>query len=288
MPEDIRGLAGCKLAYNWKNHFRRIPPNIMLGQLQTPIKALILDMDGVLYRHNEPIGDLQAIFNRIEELGLKVMYATNNTMSTPEMYCDKLRRMGVASEAEQFITSPVATAHAMQQRWPQGGPIYMIGEVGLRSVMEKKGFYHAEEDVLAVVSGMDLEFPYDQMVKAVRLLLKGVPFIGTNPDLLYPTPDGPAIGTGGMLAVLEACSGVKPEIIGKPFPAMMNMALERLNVAPTEALVVGDRLNTDIAAGQAAGCQTALVLTGISTRKDAEKWKPRPDLVAENLAALVE
>lgn len=270
-----------------KYSFQEDGPNMMLAQLQPPIKAMILDMDGVLYRQNDPIGDLPAIFGRIAALGLKVMFATNNTMSTPEMYRDKLRRMGVAAEAEQIITSPVATAHAMHRRWPQGGPVYMIGGIGMRSAMEAQGFYHAERDVLAVASGMDLEFPYDQMVKAVRLLLKGVPFIGTNPDLLYPTPDGPAIGTGGLLAVLETCSGVKPEIIGKPFPTMMNMALDRLNVPPQQALVVGDRLNTDIAAGQAAGCRTALVLTGISTREEAAQWDPRPDLVAEDLTALV-
>ena len=260
---------------------------MMLAQLQSPIKALILDMDGVLYRHNDPIGDLPAIFNRVGDLGIKVMYATNNTMSTPEMYRDKLRRMGVAAEAEQIITSSVATAYALRRRFPQGGPVYMVGEVGLRSALEAQGFYHAEQDVLAVVSGMDKGFTYDMMVRAVRLLLKGAPFIGTNPDLLYPTPDGPAIGTGGVLAIMEACSGVHPHIIGKPFPAMMEMALDKLNVLPQETLVVGDRLNTDIAAGQAAGCRTALVLTGISTREEAEQWQPKPDLIADDLTAIL-
>ena len=260
----------------------------MLAQLQSPIKALILDMDGVLYRHNDPIGDLPSIFRRINERDLKVMYATNNTMSTPEAYRDKLRRMGVAAEAEQVITSSIATAYALHHRFPQGGPVYMVGEVGLRAALEEQGFYHAEQDVLAVVSGMDKNFTYDMMVRAVRLLLNGAPFIGTNPDLLYPTPDGPSIGTGGVLAIMEACSGVHPDIIGKPFPAMMEMALDKLDVLPNEALVIGDRLNTDIAAGQAAGCHTALVLTGISTREEAEKWQPQPDLIAEDLATLID
>ena len=259
----------------------------MLSQLSSPIQALILDMDGVLYRSNEAIGDLPAIFRRIDELGLKVMYATNNTFRTPAQYVGRLASFGVKSEEWQFITAPLATARALSQRWPDGGPIHMMGEVGLRKVMEDKGFYHADEDVLAVVSGLDKSFTYDMFVKAIRLIVKGAPFIGTNPDLTFPTPDGPAIGTGGQLAILEACSGVKPEIIGKPYPAMMEMALERLGMQPEQALVVGDRLNTDIAAGQAAGCKTALVLTGIATREEAEHWDPRPDIIAEDLAAIL-
>lgn len=259
----------------------------MLSQLSSSIQALILDMDGVLYQQNEPIGNLSAIFQRIEKLGLKVMYATNNTFRTPAQYVTKLAGLGVDSIESQFITAPGATAHDLSKRWPQGGPVYMIGEIGLRQVMEEKGFYHAEKDVLAVVSGLDKGFTYDMLVKGIRLILDGAPFIGTNPDLLFPTSDGPAIGTGGLLAVLEACSGVKPEIIGKPFPAMMEMALDELQMAPEQALVVGDRLNTDVAAGQAAGCHTALVLSGIATREEAKSWHPQPDLIADDLAAIL-
>ena len=259
----------------------------MLSQLSSPIQALILDMDGVLYRSNEAIGDLPAIFHRINELGLKVMYATNNTVRTPAQYVSRMAGFGVKAEEWQFITAPLATAHALSQRWPEGGPIHMMGEIGLRKVLEDKGFYHADDNVLAVVSGLDKNFTYDMFVKGIRLIVKGAPFIGTNPDLTFPTPDGPAIGTGGQLAILEVCSGVKPEIIGKPYPAMMEMALERLGMRPEQALVVGDRLNTDIAAGQAAGCKTALVLTGIATREEAEHWDPRPDIIAEDLAAIL-
>lgn len=259
----------------------------MLSQLSSSIQALILDMDGVLYRQNETIGDLPAVFRRIQQLGLQVMFATNSTTLTAEQYVPRLAGMGVSTEAWQFITSPGATAHALSKRWPQGGPVYMIGEAGLHQPMQEKGFFHAEQDVLAVVSGLDKHFTYEILVKGVRLLLQGVPFIGTNPDLLFPTPDGPSIGTGGMLAILEACSGIKPEIIGKPYPAMMHMALDKLHMTPDQALVVGDRLDTDIAAGQAAGCHTALVLSGIATRQDAQQWHPSADLIAEDLSVLL-
>lgn len=261
----------------------------MLAKLPASIQALILDMDGVLYRQNDPIGDLPKIFERIEALGLKVMYATNSTVRPPEYYAEKLRHLGVENASgEQVITSPLATAFDLHQRYPQGGPLYIIGENGLTDLLEAQGFYHQDEDVLAVVSGLDRHFNYQQMVEGVRLILKGVPFIGTNPDMLFPTPDGPAIGTGGVLAVLEACTGVKPEIIGKPFPAMIEMALERLGLPPQAALVVGDRLDTDIAAGQAAGCHTALVLSGISTVEQAAKWQPQPDFVVSQLSDLLD
>ena len=259
----------------------------MLFQLPSSIQALILDMDGVLYRQNETIGSLPVIFDRIRQLGLQVMFATNSTTLTAEQYVPRLANMGVSTEAWQFITSPAATAHALSKRWPRGGPVHLIGEIGLHQPMQEKGFYHAEQDVLAVVAGLDKHFTYEKLVKGVRLILQGVPFIGTNPDLLFPTPDGPSIGTGGMLAILETCSGVKPEIIGKPYPAMMHMALDELHMTPDQALVVGDRLDTDIAAGQAAGCFTALVLSGIATRQEAEQWQPRPDLIAQDLASLL-
>ena len=160
----------------------------MLSQLSSPIQALILDMDGVLYRSNESIGDLPAIFRRINELGLKVMYATNNTVRTPAQYVSRMAGFGVKAEEWQFITAPLATAHALAQRWPEGGPIHMMGEIGLRKVLEDKGFYHADDNVLAVVSGLDKNFTYDMFVKGIRLIVKGAPFHRhkSGPDLPHP------------------------------------------------------------------------------------------------------
>jgi len=106
-------------------------------------------------------------------------------------------------------------------------------------------------------------------------------------DRTFPTPQGLVPGAGAILALLETATDVKPILGGKPSPAMMNLAMQRLGTTPQETLEVGDRLDTDILGGTNAGCRTALVLSGVSTRRDLEAWAPKPDLVAENLAQLV-
>jgi 4-nitrophenyl phosphatase len=119
------------------------------------------------------------------------------------------------------------------------------------------------------------------------LIRAGIPFIGTNPDLTYPTPDGQVPGAGAVLALLDAASGIHPLILGKPGTAIYHICLERLGTKPGETLVVGDRIETDIAGGQAAGCPTALVLSGVATIEQARKWQPPPDWIGQDLETLV-
>ena len=125
-------------------------------------------------------------------------------------------------------------------------------------------------------------------MRATLHIRAGARFYATNPDKTFPTPDGLVPGAGAILASIVAATDVQPIIIGKPKPAMMYMALENLGTTPGEALVVGDRLETDIAAGQAAGCKTALVLSGVSTREQAENWKPSPDFIFDDLSSIMD
>ena len=256
------------------------------------IKALILDMDGVLWRENAPIGDLPSIFARIHERGLKVALATNNATKTVDEYLERFAGFGVTLEAWQVITSAVAAADVLGKRFPKGGAVFIVGENGIQRALEERGFQPIidpadETPPVAVVSSFDRGVTYQKLRRATLHIRAGAPFYGTNPDKTFPTPQGLIPGAGSILAAIEAAAGVEPLIIGKPQPAMMVMALERLGTSPEETLVVGDRLETDIAAGQAAGCKTALVLSGVSTKEQAEKWQPAPDLVVEDLASLV-
>jgi len=257
------------------------------------IKALILDMDGVLWRDNTPIGDLPAIFARIHERGLKVAMATNNATRSVDEHLGKLAGFGVMLEPWQIISSALAAADVLAKRFPDGGTIFIVGENGIQRALEQRGFRAVidpddETAPVAVVGSIDRNVSYKKLRRATLHIRAGAPFYGTNPDKTFPTPQGLVPGAGSILAAIEAATSVEPIIVGKPEPAMMYMALERLGMQPEEILVVGDRLETDIAAGQAAGCKTALVLSGVSTKEQADNWQPAPDVMADDLESLVE
>lgn len=254
----------------------------------TNIKAMIIDMDGVLWRGPEPIGELSTIFTRIEQLGIDAILATNNPTLTIEQYLEKLLTFGVPLNPKQVITSAIATAHFLHDHYPQGGSIYVIGEDGVRQALEDLAFFHSVDGAQAVVVSLDRKLTYEKLLHATLLIRSGVPFIVTNPDSTLPIPEGFAPGAGSISAAIQAATDIEPVVIGKPQPEMYQIALDRMNVTPDETIVVGDRLETDIAGGQSLGCVTGVVLSGVSTREDATSWKPTPNFIEPDLAALVE
>jgi len=259
--------------------------------LPSHIKALILDMDGVLWKSDAPIGDLPATFARIRQRGLKFVFATNNGTRTPEDYQQKLASLGVDVEPWQVLTSALCVASMLAQKYPRGTKIFMIGREGVRVALEDKGFEIVSvEDApqaQAVVMGIDRDINFEKVAEATLLVRSGTPFYSTNPDKTFPTPRGEIPGSGAWYSVITTATGIDPIIAGKPFPHLMELALERLGTKKEETLVVGDRLETDIAAGYNVGCPTALVLSGVSTREEAEAWKQKINVIASDLASLV-
>ena len=256
------------------------------------IKALILDMDGVLWRSDEPIGDLPAIFARIQSRGLKYVFATNNGTKTPEQYVDKLADLGVNVEPWQVVTSSLAVSHMLLQTYQRGTKIFVIGEDGVYHALKEKGFEVVPvtdaQDAQVVVMGIDRAITFDKMREATLLVRSSIPFYATNPDKTFPTPRGEIPGAGAWISVVTTATNVEPIYAGKPYPYMMELSLEILGTKKEETLVVGDRLETDIAAGQAVGCPTALVLSGVATKEQAKKWKPKIDMVANDLTNLIQ
>jgi 4-nitrophenyl phosphatase len=255
------------------------------------IKALILDMDGVLWKADAPIGDLPAIFKRIRERGLKYVFATNNGTKTPEEYQQKLAELGVEIDSAQMVTSAMGVAFMLAKKFPKGAKIFMIGEEGVRAALQSEGF-----TVLSVedagqaevfVMGIDRTITFQKMMEATLLVRAGIPFYATNADKTFPTPRGEIPGAGAWISVVVTATGVEPIVAGKPSPYLMELSLEKLGTSKAETLVVGDRLDTDIASGQAVGCPTALVLSGVSQRPAVDVWTPRIDIIADDLAALV-
>jgi len=256
------------------------------------IKALIIDMDGVVWKADAPIGDLAATFNRIRERGLKFVFATNNSTKTSEQYVARLKEFGVDAEPWQVITSSHAVAHAVAQKFPSGTKVFMIGEDGVRMALEERGYeiLSVEDAPLAeaVVMGIDRGINFDKVSEATLLVRRGIPFYTTNTDKTFPTPRGEIPGSGAWVSIIVTATDVQPIVAGKPFPFLMELSLEKLGTKKEETLIVGDRLETDIAAGQGLGCPTALVLSGVSTKEEADLWRPKIDILADDLSSLIE
>jgi 4-nitrophenyl phosphatase len=259
----------------------------MLKQILPDIKAILLDMDGVLWRDNTPLIDLPKIFARMDELDYQVRLLTNNQTKTPEQFSEKLAKFGVTVPPSRIINSAMGVVYLLKKSFPQGGPVFIIGETGSFTALEAAGFYYSEQDPLAVVVGFDRNITFEKFVKANRFIRAGAPFYGTNPDFTFPTPDGLIPGSGPFIAFVEAASAQEPIIAGKPSPYLFDLCFEELGLHPGEIIGIGDQLETDILGAQRAGCRSGLVLTGVASSDDANKWSPPPDIIASDLAELI-
>jgi 4-nitrophenyl phosphatase len=256
--------------------------------MHNPIEALILDMDGVLWRDTEPIGDLPTLFQKIDSRGWKTAFVTNNPTRSPRQHVEKLASFGVQVDQAQIVNSGLVTALFLEEKYPSGGPVYIIGEEGLFNTLDMYGFYQSDQEPLAVIVSLDRRLKYKQLEQATTFILAGVTFIGTNPDPLLPTPQGFIPGAGAILAALEVASGKKPLIIGKPKPTMYQIVLNDLRIQPENALVVGDQMQTDIAAGIEAGCLTALVLSGVADESTLDSYQYKPTFIAADFTQLID
>lgn len=263
--------------------------------MKKPINQLIMDMDGVLWHGDTPMPGLAATFQTLNDAGIDYVLATNNATKTAAQYTDKLARFGVTVPEEQILTSAEATAAFLAHEYPAGTAIYVVGDQGLHQSLTRHGFritgpkeIHAGGSAEVVVVGLAKSVTYDDLAMAALLVSRGARFIGTNPDVSFPSEMGPLLGAGALLAAIETSSGVVPLVIGKPGPVMFREAVERLGGNPDCIAMVGDRLTTDIAGANAVGLQSILVLSGISTREEAEQGTITPDYIFDNISAVGE
>jgi len=262
----------------------------MISDYIKGITALILDMDGVLWRDTEPLGDLPRIFEQITTLGYQVQFVTNNATKTVKEYIDKLSGFGVQASSDQILSAAEATGIFLKEKFPSQTKVYVIGQPSLKSTLSNYDMHivdESEQDVQIVVASLDYDLTYEKLKHASLLIQTGCFFIGTNPDRTLPTPEGFIPGSGTVIEGLEIASGKKAKFMGKPEPLLYELALSRLGSSPQTTLAVGDRLETDIAGAQAADIQTALVLTGASSIEQAYDFSPNPDIIAESFEVLI-
>jgi len=256
------------------------------------IQALIIDMDGVLWHGSVAMPGLVEFFQTLRDKEIRFILATNNASLTQDQYVDKLAGMGVNVEAEQILTSGLATAlYLSQQVEPAGTQVFVVGEDGATQPLLAQGFtltglYEQTADI--VVCGKDQGLSWDKLATATLNIRAGAKFIGTNGDTTLPTERGVTHGNGAILAALQVATGVAPTIIGKPEPIMYQQAMTLLGTDKESTVAIGDRLETDILGAVRTGIRSIMVLTGISGETDLQTSAYQPTWVMSDIRAITQ
>ena len=252
-------------------------------------KNFIVDMDGVIYRGKQPLPGSADFFRFLRERDSRIAFFSNNSTITKKQYIEKLRNMDIYAVENEIISSSSITAYYIGRENPQSR-VFCIGEEGIHDELRKHGIEIItdpfEDRVDSVVVGLDRQFNFDKLTYAMRFLLKGAQFYGTNPDLTYPLEDGLIPGCGALLASIEACSGTKARVFGKPCPESIQFLLEMTGFDVADTMLIGDRLDTDIILAKRQRIFSILVLTGVHQGEDVKKIGIIPDVIVENLIEL--
>ena len=254
-------------------------------------KYFLFDIDGTLAVDNTLFAGSRELIRKIDSLGGRCFYITNNSIKSRKDYVKKFAGWGIKTEESQFMTASYATCRYLEQHY-QGKKLFVMGTPSFTEEVKSFGLAvtdRAEPDVVCVVVGFDATLCYDKVDKACELLFRPeVDYIGTNPDLRCPTSYGFMPDCGGICQMLNVTTDREPLYMGKPNPAIVSMCMEQVEASPEEVLVVGDRLYTDIACGLNAGVETALVYTGEARPEDLKETAYPPDYVFENVEELLE
>ena len=242
-------------------------------------------MDGVLVRGNQPIPGAQQFIERLITADAKFAVLTNNPMFTPRDLQHRLANAGLDVPENRLFTSAMATAQFLHTQMPEGSA-FVIGESGLTGALHDVGYILTDSNPDYVVLGETTNYSFERISQAVRLVAAGARFIATNPDPSGPSEKGIDPACGAMAALIESATGVKPYFIGKPNPLMMRSALRFLSAHSEEAVMVGDRMDTDVIAGVESGLETVLVLTGVTREEDISRWPYRPTRVLPSVAQI--
>jgi NagD protein len=244
-----------------------------------------MDMDGVLVHEERLIPGADRFVKALRAAGIPFLVLTNNSIYTPRDLAARLARTGIELPVEALWTSALATAQFLDNQRPEG-TAYVVGEAGLTTALHDVGYVLNDRDPDYVVLGETRTYSFEAITRAIRLVHAGARFIATNPDVTGPSPQGILPATGAVAALVTKATGVLPYFVGKPNPLMMRSALRAIDAHSESAVMIGDRMDTDIVAGLEAGMETVLVLTGISTRADAERFAYRPSRIVQSVADL--
>ena len=249
------------------------------------ISCFLLDLDGTVYLGGELLPGARDFLDGLDVQQIPFYFVTNNSSRSRREYQEKLKHLGLEYGEERVVTSGEATALYIKNRKPQAR-LFVVGTPSLEKEFVDHGFTLNETDPEYVVLGFDTTLTYQKIWKLCDLLREGRPYIATHPDLNCPTPSGFMPDVGSMIAMVAASTGRQPDvIIGKPHAPIVEAIEAKTGLSATQLAMVGDRLYTDIALGQ-AGIIAILVLSGETRREDLAGSPFTPDFVFENLQEL--
>jgi len=251
------------------------------------ISSWLMDMDGVLVHEEQAIPGAAEFLKRLEERELPFLVLTNNSIYTPRDLAARLRTSGLVVPESRIWTSALATARFLHDQRP-GGSAFVIGEAGLTTALHEAGYTLTERSPDYVILGETRTYSFERITRAIRLVDDGARFIATNPDATGPSPDGALPATGSVAALVSRATGVEPYYVGKPNPLMMRSALNAIDAHSESTAMIGDRMDTDVISGLEAGLETILVLTGLTSRDDAERHPYRASRIVESIADLLD
>jgi NagD protein len=248
--------------------------------------GFIIDMDGVIYHGNMLLPGVTEFLVWLENSGKKYLFLTNSPERTPKELHEKLARLGINVGEDHFYTSALATASFLANQKPNGSA-YIIGDAGLIHAMYSAGFTVNNVNPDYVVVGDTHSYNFEMIELAINLVIRGAKLIGTNPDVSGPVENGITPSTKALIAPIEIVTGKKAYYVGKPNPLMMRIALRRLGVKREDAIVIGDRMDTDVICGLESEIDTLLVLSGITDRKGIDQFPYRPQYILSGVKDLI-
>ena len=249
-------------------------------------KGFICDMDGVIYHGNKILPGVSDFISWLQRTGKEFLFLTNNSGSTPKELQQKLARMGLDVPEKHFYTSALATAAFLKEQSP-GCSVYAIGEAGLFNALYDAGITMNDVNPDYVVMGEGKSYSLDSLTKATNLVLNGARLIGANSDVSGPIENGITPACRALVAPIEMATGTQAYFCGKPNPLMMRTGLKLLGCHSGEAVMVGDRMDTDIISGLESGMSTVLVLSGVSTMDTLKTYAYRPTVVLDGVGEIV-
>ncbi|MGC9318700.1 MAG: HAD-IIA family hydrolase [Armatimonadota bacterium] len=251
----------------------------------------LFDLDGTIYLGEELIPGADLAVASLRQRGARVLFLSNKPIARRETYAEKLTRLGIPASADDVVNSPLASARYLSREHP-GARVMVLGEAPLERELLEAGVELTErvEEAEIVLVSWDRQITYQQLDAAHQALLRGARFFATNPDVVCPLEGGRTVpDSGANIAYLQASTGRQLEVlIGKPSPIITEMAMAQIGLQARQCLMVGDRLDTDMAMGETAGLDTALVLTGVTSREDLERSEREPTYVLHSVAELAE
>lgn len=248
--------------------------------------AFICDMDGVIYHGNRIIPGVLEFVNWLICENKKFLFLTNSSERSPRELAQKLSRMGLSVGEDHFYTSALATASFLATQCPNGS-VYVIGEPGLTNALYDAGFSMNDVNPDYVVFGETRSLSYEKIERAVRLVQNGAKLIGTNTDMTCPTEQGIVPACRALISPIELTTGKSAYYVGKPNPLMMRHALKKMNIHRADAVIIGDRMDTDIIAGIESELDTVLVLSGVSDESTVSLFPYRPRFILPNVGSIV-